>query len=259
MQFSGNVPIKTKKQQFGFTIIELILVIALIGLLFVMAAPNLSILSSTEAAQKIGTLAADIRGAYDMAVLHRRPHRLVFQFSTGQYWLETTDHQNFRLAANSDGYDLSSEQAKERQAMFDEKFAEYKEKAGREVQLPDKDEVVMPASPLINAQSKLSPARWRRIEDSEWGRRSIGPQFSIGGMQAEHHESLISSNQTDENSVGHLYFFPQGYVERAVIYVVPAGMDVESALDKAYTIKTRPYEGIADVNSGYQEVDIFDE
>jgi general secretion pathway protein H len=259
MQFSGNVPIKKSKKQFGFTIIELIMVIALIGLLFVMAAPNLSILSSTEAAQKIGTLAADIRGAYDMAVLHRRPHRLVFQLATGQYWLETTDQQNFRLAANAQGYDLSSEQVKEEQALFDEKFEEYKEKAGREVQLPDKDEVITPTSPLINAQSKLRPSKWRRIEDSEWGRRSIGPQFSIGGIQAEHHDSLISFTEVDEDSVAHIYFFPQGYVERAVIYVTPAGMDMESALDKAYTIVTRPFEGVADVSSGYQEVDIFDD
>ena len=262
MLYLGNTMNTNSKKlpaQLGFTIIELILVIALMGVLFVMAAPNLSILSSTEAAQKIGTLAGDIRGAYDMAVLHRRPHRLVFQLATGNYWLETTDQQDFRLGEDAQGFDLSDEQVKEQQAAFDEEFTEYESKAGRQVQLPDKEEAVLPTSPLVNAKSKLRPARWRKIEDSEWGRRSLGPQFVIGGMQAEHHEGLLRGSEADERSVAHLYFFPQGYVERAVIYVTPVGMDLESALDKAYTIKTLPYEGIAEVNPGYEEVDIFND
>jgi type II secretory pathway pseudopilin PulG len=247
-------------RQNGFSIIELLLVIATIGLLFAVTAPNLTILSSTEAAQKINTLAGDIRAAYDMAILHRRPHRLVFHFATGEYWLETTDRQDFFLAAEGMERDLSPEELKEREEIFKEDFQLYVDLAGREVEDIENETVIPPISPLLAAKEQLQPPSWRRVEDSEWSRRTLGPYFVVQGMQAEHHMRKITLEEFGDRAFAYLYFFPRGYVERAVIYLAPSagGRDIDES-EPPYTITTEPFEGVAKVESGYREVDIFED
>lgn len=244
----------------AFTLIELILVIALVGILFTMAAPNLTILSSTEAAQKLGTLAGDIRAAFDMAILHRRPHRLVFQLSSGDYWLETTNAEEFFLGSERSVRDLSKEELEDLQEEVNAEFEEYRELAGVEVQLPDAEDVTPPTSPVLQAQSQLMPPKWRKVEDSEWKKRSVGPFFVFHSIQAEHHDQPIRLEDFGEEGFAHLYFLPQGYVERAVIYVYPSNYtESNESENQPYTITTKSYEGVAEVQSGYIEVDIFDE
>jgi hypothetical protein len=225
-----------------------------------MAAPNLTILSSTEAAQKLGTLAGDVRAAFDMAVLHRRPHRLVFELSSGDYWLETTDAKDFYLGSERSVRDLSNQELDDLREERQYEFEEYRELAGTEVQLPDQEDVTPPTSPVLQAQSKLMPPKWRKVVDSEWKKRSVGPYFVFHSIQAEHHDQPIRKEDFGEEGFAHLYFLPQGYVERAVIHVYPA--DYRSGDDEGeqpYTITTKSYEGVAEVQSGFIEVDIFNE
>lgn len=245
-------------RQQGFSLIELLLVIATIGLLFVLAMPNMNIISSTEAAQKLGTLAGDIRSAFDMAVLHRRPHRLVFHFASGDYWLETTDRQDFFLGNEKMTRDLSPEELKDQIEIFNTEFEEYVELAGIEVEDHENERTIPPSSPLLKARERLKPVEWRRVQDTEWTRRSLGPHFVVMAMQAEHHERKITLEEFQDEAFAYLYFFPRGYVERAVIYIAPAGWNAGDDEQLPYTITTDPYEGIAHVESGYHEVDILE-
>ncbi|RZA10147.1 MAG: type II secretion system protein, partial [Proteobacteria bacterium] len=81
----------------GFTIIEILLVIALMGVIMIVVVPNFNIASSSQESAKVNGIAGDIRAAYDMAVLNRRPYRLAFEFKTGDYWLESTQRTDFQL------------------------------------------------------------------------------------------------------------------------------------------------------------------
>ncbi|MFW7380534.1 MAG: pilus assembly FimT family protein [Oligoflexus sp.] len=248
---------KSKTQQQGFSLIELLLVIATIGMIFVLAVPNMNILSSTEAAQKMGTLTGDIRAAFDMAVLHRRPHRLVFHFATGDYWLETTDRRDFFLGTEAIDRDLSPEELKDQIVLFKDQFEEFVELAGIEVDDIENDRTIPPTSPVLKAKERLQPVEWRRVEDAEWSQRSLGPHFVIQSMQAEHHREKITLEEFEDRAFAYLYFLPHGYVERAVIYVAPS--DGNGRVDPAelpYTITTDPYGGIAQIETGYLEVDI---
>lgn len=255
----GNGKSICRKAQAGFTIIELLIVITLMAGIFAVAMPNLTFISTSEAAQKLGTLSGDIRAAYDMAVLHQRPHRLVFEFESGDYWLETTERQDFFLGKEGLDRDLSPRDIEERIEYFEEDFEIFEELAGEEVEDIDNEVTIPPTSPVVQAKERLKPVKWTKVEDAEWSRRSIGPYFSVLAMQAEHHARRITLDEFVDEAFGHLYFFPNGYVERAVIYVGSADRGLEDPDDPPYTITTEPYEGVATVESGYREVDIFAE
>lgn len=241
----------------GFSLMEMIIVIALAALMFVVAAPSFTLTEETEAAQKLGALAGDIRAAYDTTVLSRKPHRLVFSFGSGDYWLESTDREDFFMGDEKLDRDPTPEEIQDRKAMFEEEFEQYKLLAGKEVEDPEEERVVKPTSPLMAAKDKLAPVEWKAVEDAEWSVRKLGPQFGIRSMQAEHHGRLQTFEELGAEGFAYLYFFPQGYVERAVIHVAPADPnDRERYDERTYTIVTEPYEGLADISSGFKEVDI---
>lgn len=241
----------------GFSLIEVIVVMALAALIFVVAAPSFTISEQTEATQKLGALAGDIRAAYDTTVLTRKPHRLVFSFGSGDYWLESTERDDFYMGDEKMDRDPTPEEIKDKIAAFEEEFEQYKLLAGKDVEDAENEKVVKPTSPLLAAKAKLSPAVWTAVEDAEWTVRHLGPQFGVRSMQAEHHGRLQTYEELGKEGFAYLYFFPQGYVERAVIHIAPADVDDKSKFDeRTYTLTTEPYEGLAETTSGYKEVDI---
>ncbi len=241
----------------GFTLIEVLLVVGLMSVIFLLVVPNFNIVPSTEATQKINGLAGDIRAAYDMAVLHRKPYRLVFEFKTGDYWLESTNRLDFELSDTGLNRDPSPEEVKDQIAEFEENFKEYLELAGKEVKDAESETTIQPTSPLIAARRQLAPVEWRAVEDAEWQKRELGPSFMIRAMRAEHHKALQTYEELQTDGYAYLYFFPEGYVERAVIYVAPTDEDDKTKWDQmTYTVTTRSWEGLAEVESGYKEVDI---
>ncbi|MBC7660653.1 MAG: prepilin-type N-terminal cleavage/methylation domain-containing protein [Chitinophagaceae bacterium] len=246
-----------KARNAGFTIIEVLIVISVMALVLLLVVPNFNIVGSSEASAKINGLAGDIRAAYDMSVLHRKPFRLVFEFKTGDYWLESTERLDFQLGDNQMLHDPSPEETKESVTKFDGDFLEYVEMAGKEVKDSDTEVMIKPTSPLIAARARLRPVEWRATDDAEWAKRSLGPMFLIRAMQAEHHKSMQTYEELQTDGYAYLYFFPQGYVERAVIYIAPTDEADKSKWDQlTYTVTTRAWEGFAEVESGYKEVDI---
>lgn len=241
------------------TLIEIIIVISLMAVVYVVALPNFRARSGTEASTKLGQLATDVRGAFDMAVLYRRPHRLVFDFPTGDYWLETTDRTEFYLGDEKINRDPTTEEEKEALEIFEEEFKEYEDLAGKEVSDPDNERVIKPTSPVVRAKDNLKPVKWTKVETREWGKRTIGPYLGFQDIQAEHHTEKQTYAQLAENGQAHLYFFPSGYVERFVAHVAPKKNDTEFEESATpYTITTQPYAGTAEVISGYEEINVLE-
>jgi general secretion pathway protein H len=251
MRFAGQ------NKQSGFSLLEIIIVISLIAVVYSVALPNLGVQTATEASTKLSLVSVDIRGAFDMAVLNRKPYRLVFMMTTGEYWLETTDRTDFYLGDEDIDRDFTEIEEKEAIDYFDEDFERYVELAGSEIPDSDNDRVIPPTSPLLAAREKLKPVKWTPVETSEWYRRSIGPTFLFQDMQAEHHKSKQTFDVLGEEGRAMLYFFPQGYVERAYIHVAVRKNEAEvDETQPPYTITTNPYTGTANVVSGFVDVDL---
>ena len=246
------------RSQAGFTLIELILVVTLIAFVYGVALPQINLRSGAEMATKTGQLASDIRNAFDLAVLTGPTHRLVIMFNSGDYWLEKADRQFVFLGDERIGHDPTAEEEKEIQANFDADFVEYEDLAGQLINDPETGDEIRPTSPLVTAKDKLRPPKWTRIDTMEWSNRSIGPYMMVMSMQAEHHGEKQSISDMGEGARGFLYFFPEGYVEKAVIHMAVKKEEfVPDEDEEPYTLITSPYNGTAKVYGKLIEVDVM--
>lgn len=241
----------------GFSLLEVIIVISLMALVYTVALPNLNMRTGVETATKMGQLATDIRSAFDMAVLKRKNYRIVFNLVSSEYWLETTESERFYLGNEKLDRDLTKDEEKDLIENFDEDFEEYVELAGQEVEDSENERTVPPVSPVVSAKDKLKPVEWKPVENQEWGVRSLGPYLIIQDFMAEHHGQKQTAEELGESARAILYFFPSGYVEKAVIHIaVRKGDNQIDETELPFTLTTNSYTGTADVVSGYEEVDI---
>ncbi len=83
---------KTSKiRNLGFTLIEILVVIALIALIMSMAVPQVTLALKVNISSSTRDLATTIRSSYDEAVLKGNVYRLVMDIDKNQYWVEQGD------------------------------------------------------------------------------------------------------------------------------------------------------------------------
>jgi len=239
----------------GFTLIEIIIVISLVATVYFVALPQFNLVTGTDVAVKLGQLAADIRSGYDTAVLSGKTHRLVFTLATGEYWLEVADRNDPLLGDDKLARDPTEEEEQIARDEFTERFKMFEDLAGQEIMDPETEKPIKPTSPVLEARKVLEPIKWARVEGLEWRPRSIGPYLLIQDMQAEHHAQKQTFEELGEKARAFLYFFPQGYVERAVIHVAYKRGNLEVDTDQEpYTIISSPLDGTAEVVAGMVEL-----
>src|ERR1700761_2738418 len=72
----------------GFTLIELMVVVALIALISVMALPSISSYFQVSLNSATREVAATVREAYNATLVTGKLHRIVYDLKQGQYWVE---------------------------------------------------------------------------------------------------------------------------------------------------------------------------
>lgn len=72
----------------GFTLIELMVVVALIALISVMALPSISSYFQVSLNSSTRELAATIREAYNATLITGELHRVAYDLKKGEYWVE---------------------------------------------------------------------------------------------------------------------------------------------------------------------------
>jgi prepilin-type N-terminal cleavage/methylation domain-containing protein len=244
----------------AFTLIEVLIVVALIVSVYAVALPRINLKSGAEVSSKTGQLATDIRSAFDMAVLSGFTHRLVFEFGSGDYWLERCDRETVSMGDDALGHDMTAEEEKAAAEQFEDHFKEYESLAGEEVRDPDTGEAIRPPSPVVSAKSELKGATWTKVDTMEWKRRTLGPYLILKDMQAEHHRELQRLEDLGPKGRVMLYFLPGGQVERAVFHIAMRRGEAEADPNQPpYTVVTKSFEGMAEVMGGYQEVNVHED
>lgn len=244
----------------AFTLIEVTIVVALVVTLYAVALPRLNLASGAETSSKMGQLAIDVRSAYDMAVLSGYPHRLVFELGSGNYWLERAGSVNAPIGDDRFDRDPTEEEVATEKEAFEDRFRQYEDLAGDEFRDPDTGDSVRPPSPVVEAKDRLKPVAWEIVDSMEWKKRTIGPYMIIKDMQAEHHRMMQRLEELGPRGRVMLYFLPAGQVERAVFHISMRKGDAEADPNQTpFTLVTLPFEGVADVSSGYTEVDVHED
>lgn len=75
----------------GFTLIEILIVVALIGLIMSVAVPNATLALKVNLSNSSRELATTIRASYDEAILKGTVFRIGFDLEKKQYWVEQGD------------------------------------------------------------------------------------------------------------------------------------------------------------------------
>ncbi len=77
--------------QAGFTLIEVLIVVGLIGLVMSLAVPGIGLVMKANINNSSRELATVIRAAHDESVLKGSVYRVAFDLDRGQYWVEIGD------------------------------------------------------------------------------------------------------------------------------------------------------------------------
>ena len=247
------------KSNAGFTLIEIVVVVALMVSVYAVIAPQVARMTGNNVNTVLGRLNGDVRAAYDMAVLHNKNYRLAFDFKDHKYWLEVLVQGKFLISDPDSEVSQFKEFGDQEQAeaAFEEWFSTYENLAGEEYKDPDSDEVIKPASPVLAAKSKLKDLelpKWEKVENLEWAVREIAPTLLWMGIQTENTSEYFSWETLGENKVVYINFFPSGYVERAFLHIgYDDGNGKPDNNEKPYTLITFPNQGISNLEVGALE------
>jgi general secretion pathway protein H len=205
------------RQPRGFTLIEVLIVVAVIGVMALAAAPAVNSFTGANARASASEIAGAFRYLFDTAALRHQTCRLVLDMDAREWWAECT--------ATTPGQ-------RRNQPVMD--------KAG--VAEDDERELARGFSDEADAEKRkfLARARFAEFKDRQVQKRKLKGSAAF--------EKIWTPRSRDPQVKGkaYVYFYPQGQADRAQIPVADGG--------NAYTVVTQPLTGRARVVTGIPEV-----
>jgi len=171
-----------RKHQDGFSLIELLIVVAILGLVGMIAIPSISNtfrFSVQSSAREIATL---IKDTANSAQITGRVHRIAYDLKAGQYWVESTNESTLLKS------DESKEKEKETHSFFsakDKEADEEKKNGGFH-------------------QENLLTKKKRNL--------SLGVKFK--DVSTEQGDEPITEG------IAYTHIFPQGMSEKSVVHLI---------------------------------------
>ena len=202
----------------GFTLIEVIITLAVIGLMMGVSVPLVSSFSKAELRMASGRISSLMREAYDSAALLGGTSRLVFDLDEGTVTLETQEQVQYLKKAGE-----SEEEQKAASLDKGKKEEEKEEDNGENNELAiggetiTKGELAALASAMgIGGGGSMAPksTSFSYAEAGEENTSYTLPEgIKFAGFWAEHLSEELTGGKV------YLYFFSMGYTEEAIIYI----------------------------------------
>jgi general secretion pathway protein H len=205
------------RQPRGFTLIEVLIVVAVIGVLALAAAPAVNSFTGANARSSASEIAGAFRYLFDTATLRHQTCRMVFDIDGREWWAECT-------TAAPGGRRNQPVMGKDGVAEDDER------------------ELARGFSDEVDAEKRkfLARARFAEFKDRQVQKRKLKGSAAF--------EKIWTPRNRDPQTKGkaYVYLYPQGQADRAQIPVADGG--------NAYTVVTQPLTGRARVVTGIPEV-----
>jgi general secretion pathway protein H len=161
----------------GFTLVELLIVVAVVALLAGLAAPAVGTVTGANARKAAGELAGAMRFLFDSAALRHATCRLALDLDAGAWWAE--------CAPGATAIGRGEEDERELERRFsDEKSAELRR--------------------------LLARSEFGRFEDRLVERRELPGRAGFGAVHVE-------GRRAQEEGTAYVYFFPGGQAQRAYV------------------------------------------
>ncbi len=250
------------RRQAGFTLLELMIVLAVVGLMMWAGMRGLSKVSKTNLREDAMELAGALRTAYNLATETGRHHRVVFDLDAQAYRVETCEGQ--LLLRKSDAEEVVDQEKIEE---IEERVERAKRALENKNQMPTMGgntsdmvpEIVGASSPEKAAEAaaalagvQLGAARCGppRLSDGKADERGEVHQIrtKLGLSIRQVHVSHL--REPVKEGVVSINFFPLGVAEKAVIEIVDK--DAEQ-----YTLLVHRMTGRTEFREGEIKVDEF--
>lgn len=254
MANKGPAP-ASRKGQGGFSLLEIIVVLGIMGVLASFILPNLRLTSGSQIAASIRELTGTMRATFDAAVLTGRVHRLVIKPKDGSYWAEIAPESlqgrppEFQAEAATSLAAGADQDARTRFLEELDKAAADPRKAGN-----NGDRNYSQRSVLVVQRGALKPLRWAEVEDPVLYKRQLPGSVVLNMAYVEFMSEKLDGLKASDTDLAYLYYFPWGESMRAVLQI---GIRAdEGALDETgpkYTLVLDPISGRSELLEGFQE------
>jgi len=198
-------------RQRGFTLIELMVVIAVVAVISAAALPALRGVSGANAKQAAGELAGSLRYLFDTAALRHTTCRLALDVENHAFWPECAPRA-VTLARQDEPSRVSRE--------LEERFPDERD--------PDRRRL-------------MAQTRFGAFEDRLAPRRVLPGSTTFGPIRVE------GRSQAIEEGVAYVHFFPGGQAQRAFIPVVDGDL-VFTVVLEPFTGRARVVAGTVEAD-----------
>lgn len=205
------------KNSRGFSILEVLLVLLLLGLVMTMAIPTISTLSETEMNKEAHAIGSAVTDAYGRSALGSEPFRLVLDFEQNSYWIEGVAQPE----EDDGGATISLSQ------LFGGEMPEDKEQ-------PDRTSDTASNSLLVGPNFKP-------VDDDFGEKNKLSEDLSFWGVKIDPAEEWA------KEGVVYLYFLPGGETQNAQIAIQKVDDD-----EDVLTLHVQGLTGLVHIESGVE-------
>ena len=215
---------KNLKNQCGFTLIELTVVIVILGLLYAIAVPKFQDITGLKLRSASRQTASMIKFTYDEAVSKNKKLRIVFVFGEEEdmlkieEWVEKGPADLLKLKGVEDEDKLTLTEKEEMEKAPRGEFAPYSDQFAKNLKLPD---YVKIKGIYIAREDKTIDRNSLRALKKGAAKDEPAPEASI-------------------------VFLPQGYTENAIVYL-------SDLKERVYSIRINPITGVTTIFDSYVE------
>ena len=227
---------RRRQRAAGFSLVEMLVVLAVVGLALGATAVSFRSLHRQSARATAGQMSSGIRYLYDRAITTGSYYRLVIDLGSQTYWAETSDTRFFLARGKEDS-------KKGRAPDLDAALKKLDDEEKRK-QLN-----------ITGVAAKLQPPPMPKRARFESFKDASLPKVTMRGARVR---DIYTRRQNEPYTDGkaYLYFFPDGHTEKALIHVVDDEGDV-------YTLVVQPLTGRVTLKPGdipaSRELDLDDE
>ncbi|MBJ6763165.1 type II secretion system protein [Myxococcaceae bacterium JPH2] len=213
MRFSPFSAAWRQRSRRGLTLIEISIALAIAAVLFAAVAIGIGALTGAKAKSSAVEMAGVIRSLYDSAALSGKTCRLVFEIPDPKTEEATRYHAECagsgvttsrdRDAALRDDAKARTERARDHGSGRDER----RNYTRSDNSTPSAQELMAQEKERVEETTKFSS-----FTAEEVGPRELPAGVSVSVWTRQQHTAV-------ESGVAYLYFFPQGYTEKAMVYL----------------------------------------